>query len=88
MSNDWYSKKTAVICIFGVVALLLIQIWVVHTTTTSGEKLKEIENLQKVITLKNQMLENEIAYASALTNIASQAASLGLKTPKGIQYIR
>lgn len=87
-NNLVYAKKTIAFCVIAITFLLLIQIWVAHTTTTSGEKLKEIENLQKVLELENQMLENEISATSSLNNIATQAASLGLKPPKSIQYIR
>ncbi len=88
MLSSLYSRRTAVICIVVAVSLLLIQIWVAHITTTSGEKLKEIDNLQKILKSENQLLENEISKFSSINHIATEAASLGLDVPKNIQYIK
>ena len=73
----------------GFLAVLIIfQIWVSHQTASQGTTLKKIEDLQRSISQENLELETAIASASALRNIASQSAGLGLFPPKALQYLR
>ncbi len=81
-------NRLTLIAGFGLVALIVLEIWVSHTTAIFGAKFKELQNLQDRLTLENQILEDQIASASALRNIASQSAQLGLVTPSNVEYIR
>lgn len=85
---DWRSRKFLLILGTGLVALVFLEIWVSHTTAIFGVKFKELQDLQASLTLENQLLADQIASQSALQNIASQSATLGLKPPTDIQYIR
>ncbi|TSC64757.1 MAG: hypothetical protein G01um101493_18 [Microgenomates group bacterium Gr01-1014_93] len=79
-------KIIYILAIFFVI-LILIQIWVAHTTNTAGEQLKSLEMLQNKLNIENQSLINQISILTSLEHIATQSASLGLKPPKSIKYI-
>ena len=84
--NNNFSK---LIPLFGLVILILIvlQIWVAHTISASGVKLSDVQYLTEIKKRENQILQNQIASASALLTIASQSASLGFRNAKNVQYI-
>ena len=82
------SKRLTVFVVIGLVSLIVMEIWVSHTTAIFGVKFKELQDLQGKLTLENQILEDQIASASALKNIASSSAELGLAPPYDIQYIK
>ncbi len=82
------SKRLTVFVVIGLVSLIVMEIWVSHTTAIFGVKFKELQDLQGKLTLENQILEDQIASASALKNIASSSAELGLAPPSDIQYIK
>lgn len=84
----WWNKKITFLVGFFLIVLVIIEIWASHTVTTMGEKLQNIERVQRDLQIENQILENVIATHSSITNIASQSASLGLNSPKNVQYIR
>ena len=69
-------------------ALIIIEIWVVHTLSNFGAKEKKIKELQNNLELENKILENDISEQSSLNKIASSSASYGLEKPKKVQYIR
>lgn len=71
-----------------ILALVIVEIWVVHTLSSFGVKIKKIEELQNNLELENEILENEISLGSSLNKIASSSASYGLEKPKKVQYIR
>lgn len=71
-----------------ILALVIVEIWVVHTLSSFGVKIKKIEELQNNLELENEILENEISLGSSLNRIASSSASYGLEKPKKVQYIR
>lgn len=71
-----------------ILALVIVEIWVVHTLSSFGVKIKKIEELQNNLELENEILENEISRGSSLNKIASSSASYGLEKPKKVQYIR
>lgn len=71
-----------------ILGLVIVEIWVVHTLSSFGVKIKKIEELQNNLELENEILENEISLGSSLNKIASSSASYGLEKPKKVQYIR
>lgn len=83
-----FSKKYIGLSLFGILALVLIEIWVSNTTTVYGEKFESMQKLKSTYLLENQILENEISKVSSLSSIASESADLGFSKPSGIKYIR
>lgn len=71
-----------------ILALVIVEIWVVHTLSSFGVKIKKIEELQNNLELENEILENEISLGASLNKIASSSAFYGLEKPKKVQYIR
>lgn len=81
-------KRFVLIAATSLLGLIVIEIWVIHTLSSFGEKVKKIEELQKNLKEENEILENEISRESSLPKIASSSASYGLGSPKTVQYIR
>lgn len=74
-------------CIF-LLGLILVEIWVNNTTVEYGSRFEKIMTFKRVLDLENQVLENEIAKNSSLSNISSSSAQLGFSYPSSVQYIR
>lgn len=83
-----FSKKYIVISMFGLLSLVMLQIWVSNSTITFGEKFDSLQSTRKYLELENQILENQIAQDSSLVSIASSSASLGFSRSVSIEYIR
>ncbi|MBI2019894.1 hypothetical protein HYS94_00530 [Candidatus Daviesbacteria bacterium] len=83
-----FPKKYVVLGGITLFILILIEIWVSNTMVSFGEKLVSINNLKNTIKLENQILQNEIAKYSSLTNVATESSKLGFSKPESIQYIR
>ena len=82
-------SKRLVISIAGcLLVLVLAEIWVSNTVITYGEKFEKPSSLQKILNSANQILENEIAKYSSLSNVATHSASLGFSKVESVQYIR
>ncbi len=82
-----YPKKTIIIGI-SLMVLVILEIWVNNTMAEFGKKLNDITSSEQSLRLENQILENQIAKESSLSNIASESAILGFSRPKDVQYIR
>ncbi len=83
-----FSKKYVVFSMFGLLSLVMLEIWVSNSTITFGEKLEVLQSTRKHLELDNQILENRIAEGSSLVTVASASASLGFSKPVSIEYIR
>lgn len=83
-----FSKKYIVFSMFGLLSLVMLQIWVSNSTITFGEKFDSLQSTRKYLELENQILENQIAQDSSLVSIASSSASLGFSKSVSIEYIR
>jgi len=83
-----FPKK--VIGLYGLVflALIVAQVWANNTLATFGKGFDEIQQKDAALQLENQVLENKIAELSSINKIASESATLGLTTPKSIQYVQ
>lgn len=68
--------------------LIVAEIWVNNAIITYGDKFESLSSLTSSLTTENQVLENEIAKKTSLSDIASKSASLGFSQPESIQYIR
>lgn len=85
--QKWKTKKLGVLIGLFLVFLVILEIWANNTLITYGEKFEKISVLQTTLQLENQVLENRIAKESALNNIATVSSTLGLASPKSIQYL-
>ena len=85
---NFKARKFVVAAGVLILALVIVEIWVIHTLSGYGQKARKIEELQKNLELENEILENEISEQSSLNKIASSSASYGLDKPKKVRYIR
>lgn len=83
-----FPKRYVILALFSLSALILIEIWISNTMVAFGEKVAGIISLKNSLQLENQILQNEIAKYSSLTNVATASSRLGFSPPEGIQYIR
>lgn len=86
--KDGFSKKLVISIAGCLLVLVLAEIWVSNTVITYGEKFEKLSNLQKALISENQILENEIAKETSLTNLSTKSAELGFSKLESIQYIR
>ncbi len=71
-----------------VLPFVLLEIWSVNRLSTLGVEINKMENTAAALKLENQVLENEIAKRSALSQIGKNAQALGfvkVKTRTQIQ---
>lgn len=83
-----FPKKIIGLTLGLLFVLTLIEIWVSNTVVVYGEKFEKLAAMQKNLAMENQILENEIAKNSALTNISSKSAQLGFSSLQSVKYIR
>lgn len=81
-------KKPFIIIALCLLVLIIAQIWVNNTVVSYGGRFENISKLKETLEMENQLLENEIANDSSLTNIATKGAELGFSRLESIQYIR
>lgn len=82
------NNKLVFLIVFGLLALILIEIWVTNTSVSYGGRFEKLTEAESNLNLENQILENQIARYSSLNNIASESAQLGFSYNSNIQYIR
>ncbi len=85
---SWKRRKYLFPTALLFVLMMLAEIWASNTLVTYGEKFENISRLKITLELENQVIENNIARASALSHIASESATLGFSQVNQIQYIR
>lgn len=83
-----FSKKYIALSLGCLFILMLAEIWASNNVVAYGEKFDRLSSIAKLLSLENQILENEIAKRESLTNVASKSAELGFSQPESIQYIR
>lgn len=83
-----FPKKYMAGIIISIFVLTVVQIWANNTVVAYGEKFEELSSLKQTLNLENQVLENEIAQRTSITNLASKSAELGFSKAESIQYIR
>lgn len=83
-----FSKKYIALTVAGLLFLTIVEIWVNNTVVTFGEKFESISRMDRVLSMENQILENEIAKNASLNSLASKSAELGFSRQESIQYIR
>ena len=87
-SGNAGSKKYIGLIAIVLFALTLIEIWASNTVVVYGGKFEKLSGAANQLAMENQILENEIAKRTSLSNIASKSAELGFIPPQSIQYIR
>jgi|SRR3989344_6169288 len=87
-SKKKFPRKYVVLTVMGLFILTIIEIWASNTVSAYGEKYEKLAVLERNLKMENQILENEIAKNSSLTDIASKSAELGFSISQSIQYIR
>lgn len=83
-----FSKKYIALILTGLLFLTIVEIWINNTVVTYGEKFESISRMDRVLSMENQILENEIAKNASLNSLASKSAELGFSKQESIQYIR
>lgn len=80
--------RFAKIAVLFVLAIFLLEIWMMNRLSTDGNKIAQLKEAQQSLSLENQLLENQIAEVSALGYLDKKAAELGFTAIKNIEYIR
>lgn len=83
-----FPKKYIILTVMSLFVLILIEIWTSNVVVSFGAKFEDISALKKTLQMENQILENEIAKYSSLSNVATHSASLGFSKIESVQYIR
>lgn len=83
-----FSKKYVAFIGFGLIFLIVLEIWVQNNLVLYGERFEKMSKLERMLKMENQILENEVAKIGSLQNLASKSAELGFLKPEKIQYIR
>lgn len=83
-----FPKRYIILTAVSLFVLTIIEIWVSNEAVSFGEKFASLSSLKQTILLENQVLENEIAKYSSLSNVATTSATLGFSKVESIQYIR
>ncbi|MBI4036733.1 hypothetical protein HY386_02565 [Candidatus Daviesbacteria bacterium] len=86
--NSWRKSKYWIPFGALLVSLTLAEIWANNTMVTYGERFETMSRIQNTLQMENQLLENEIAKQTALSNVASESAAFGFSKSESIQYIR
>jgi len=66
----------------------IIEIWTVNRLSTYGQKISNIEQSKTELTLENQILQDEIAQKSSLSEVEKYATTLGFDSDPKIQYLQ
>lgn len=81
-------KKYGVLAVLILFMLTVVEIWASNTVVTYGARFESLSKLSKGLLIENQVLENEIAKYTSLSNTALKSAQLGFFKTDNIQYIR
>ena len=87
-NKNKFPKKYIILSILGLFMLTIIEIWASNTAVAFGESFEKLSLSEKNLKMENQILKNEIAKKTSLSNIASRSAELGFSVSQSIQYIR
>jgi hypothetical protein len=65
-----------------------IEIWTVNRLSTYGEKISKIEQSKNDLVLENQILQNEIAKRSSLSEVEKYATTLGFEKISQVKFLQ
>ena len=79
--------KTSKIILSVVIILIIAQIFVSSKLSAIGENVSNLDNNRSKLLEENQMLEQKIASASALSTVQEQAVNLGFIPGKNTIFL-
>lgn len=81
-------KKIITLVAVLVVAVVFLEIWAVNRLATYGEQINKLEKAKAALLLENQVLENEIAQKSSLSEMAVLSEYLGFTKVSKMEYVQ
>jgi hypothetical protein len=85
--NTGIKKRYLIFGILIILPLVLLEIWSVNRLATLGVEINKLENSAASLSLENQVLQNEIAKRSALSQVEAESKLLGFEKVKTIQAV-
>lgn len=85
-SNQKRYSKVSLLVILLAITLSLVQIVISHHLSTSGEKVRQLEDRITFLEQENRILNGEIGSVGSLSSISTKAGELGLVRTSQIQY--
>lgn len=84
------SKSKSIIKLVASVVFvaLVLEIWVVNSLSTYGNRLAEIKKSEQELIMENQILENQVASYGSLRNIEDESRALGFSASLKFDYIK
>lgn len=76
----------SLLVILAVLTLSLVQIVISHHLSTSGEKVRQMEDRITFLEQENRILNGEISTVGSLSSISVKASELGLVRTSQIQH--
>jgi cell division protein FtsL len=85
-NNQKRYSKLSLLVILTVITLSLVQIVISHHLSTSGEKIRQMEDRIALLEQENRTLNGEIGSVGSLSSISAKASELGLVRTSQIQH--
>ena len=73
-------KRIIALGVFGLILMVVLQIWTMNRLAVLGEKITQIEKSKAALVMENQMLENQVASKASLQYIKKVADNLGFNS--------
>jgi cell division protein FtsL len=86
--NTGIQKKYIIFAILICLPLVILEIWSVNRLATLGVQISSLENTASALRLENQVLSDQIAKRSSISQIESEAQLLGFAKVKSIGSVR
>lgn len=80
-----YPRVNVLVALIAII-LSLVQIVISHHLSTSGEKVRQLEDRITFLEQENRILNGEIGAVGSLSSISSKASELGLVRTSQIQH--
>ena len=84
-SQKRYPKVSILVIVMAII-LSLVQIVISHHLSTSGEKVRQLEDRITFLEQENRLLNGEISTVGSLSSISTKASELGLVRTSQIQH--
>lgn len=79
--------KLSILVIMVVIILSLVQIVISHHLSTSGEKVRQLEEKTVQLEQENRQLNEEISNVGSLANVSFKATELGLVRTSQVEHL-
>jgi len=79
-------SRVSILVVLMVIILSLVQIVISHYLSTSGEKVRQLEDRITFLEQENRLLNGEISAVGSLSSISTKASELGLVRTSQIQH--